>query len=90
MHRHRFSDDVITNVTKAEHGDAGATAKCIVAVSELADLNMLKIALRDLLIAQVTHGDPMGRRELDSALAGLTILISPSLIHHCHNERSLR
>ena len=73
MHRHCFPDCVFTNMTKAKNGVAGATAKCIAAVSELADVSMLKIVLRDLLIAQVTRGEQMSKCDLDVALTGLTI-----------------
>ena len=82
MYRHRFPDNVSIDMAKAKNGDVAATARCLTAISDLAEVNVLKIALRDLLISQVTGGSPMGKSELDGVLAGLTqYIISPSTIH---------
>ena len=48
-------------------------AAALESVVEQVESVRLKVALRDLLIAQVTHGEPMGKSELDGALAGLTM-----------------
>ena len=82
MLRHRFQDNVSTDMAAAKHGDVAATARCLTAISDLAEVNVLKIALRDLLISQVTGGSPMAKIELDGALAGLKqYIISSSIIH---------
>ena len=82
MYRHRFPDNVSTDMAKAKDGVVAATARCLTAISDLAEVNVLKIALRDLLISQVTCGSPMAKIELDSVLAGLAqYIISSSIIH---------
>ena len=82
MYRHCFPDNVSTDMAKATDGDAAAAARCLTAISEPAEFDMLKIALRDLLISQVTGGNPMVKRELDAALSGLPqYIISSSIIH---------
>ena len=72
MYRHCFSDSVINRITEVQNGDIAATADCIVGVTDFAD-NTLKIALRDLLITQVTRGNPMNKLDLNDALAGTII-----------------
>ena len=67
MYRHRLPDNATTDMAKAKNGDVAATARCLTAISDLAEVNVLKIALRDLLISQVTCGNPMAKIELDGA-----------------------
>ena len=54
----------------AEREDsAAATARCIIDMNDIVDphLAMLKAALRDVLITQLSRGKPFGKIELDVA-----------------------
>ena len=91
MYRHRFPDNVSIEMAKAKEGDIAATARCLTAIAGLAEVNVLKVALRDLLTSQVTGGSPMGKSELDGVLAGLAqYTISSSITHPSYHKSSVR
>ena len=95
VHRYHFPNQLLAHMAKAQHEDcAAATARCIIDTYDIWGPNLanLKIALRNLFIAQVTHPTPLSKPELDNVFAG-PLFTSSHRIHRIIAiiiQRSLR